>query len=127
MGPADVACRAYRCSSAWKSRPTKNQAMTRSIALSIALLSLVGPDLVLGAAADNGAICRQKRLHAPGLICPGDPEWPEATSSQGRPCRPWNIDSLRKLYVFGDAEQRAGAEKAIVDIWAGRNGWCPVR
>jgi len=30
--------------------------MTGGIALSIALLSLVGSDLVLGAAADNGAI-----------------------------------------------------------------------
>jgi hypothetical protein len=37
------------------------------------------------------------------------------------------VDALRKLYVFGDAEQRASAEKAIDDIWAGRNGWCPVR
>jgi hypothetical protein len=37
------------------------------------------------------------------------------------------MDFLRKLYLFGDAEQRAGAEKAIDDIWAGRNGWCPVR
>jgi hypothetical protein len=32
------------------------------------------------------------------------------------------MDALRKLYVFGDAEQRAGAEHAIDDIWAGRNG-----
>jgi hypothetical protein len=31
------------------------------------------------------------------------------------------MDALRKLYVIGDAEQRAGAEKAIDDIWAGRN------
>jgi hypothetical protein len=31
------------------------------------------------------------------------------------------MDFLRKLYLLGDAEQRAGAEKAIDDIWAGRN------
>jgi hypothetical protein len=37
------------------------------------------------------------------------------------------MDAVRKLYVFGDAEQRAGGDKAIDDIWAGRNGWCPVR
>jgi hypothetical protein len=54
-------------------------------------------------------------------------DWPETAPSQGRPCRPWNMDFLRKLYLFGDAEQRARAEKAIDDIWAGRNGWCPVR
>jgi hypothetical protein len=81
-----------------------------------------GSRLVLGVTADNGAICRQKRLHVPGLICPGDPEGPEMIRPQARrPCRPWNMDALRKLYVFGDAEQRAGAEKAIDDIWAGRN------
>ena len=90
--------------------------MTRTIALSMALLSLVGPDLVLGAAADNGAICRQKRLHAPGLICPGDPEWTEAARPQGRQCRPWSMDALRKLYFFGNPEQRAWAEKAVDDI-----------
>ena len=58
-------------------------------------------------------------------------QWHYNTNSVGieaqRPCRPWNMDALRKLYVFGDAEQRAGADKAIDDIWAGRNGWCPVR
>jgi hypothetical protein len=27
------------------------------------------------------------------------------------------MDALRKLYVFGDAEQRAGAEMAVDDIW----------
>jgi hypothetical protein len=37
------------------------------------------------------------------------------------------MKALRKLYLFGDAEQRAGAEKTINDIWAGRNGWGPVR
>jgi hypothetical protein len=114
-----------------REEPSKSQAgeaVTRSIALSIALLALVDPDLVLGAAADNGTICRQKRLHAPGLICGGNPERPETAHPQAqRPCRPWNMDALRKLYVFGDARQRAGAEKAIDDIWAGRNGWCPVR
>jgi len=102
--------------------------VTRSITLSIALLALVDPDLVLGAAADDGAIRRQKRLHAPGLICPGDPEGPETVRPEAqRPCRPWDMDALRKLYVFGDAGQRAGAEKAIGHIWAGRNGWSPVR
>ena len=101
--------------------------MICSTAISIALVLLVGPDLVLGAAADSGAICRQKRLHVPGLICPGDPEWPETARSQGRPCRPWNMGSLRKLYLFGNSEQHAWAEKAVDDIWAGRNGWCPVR
>jgi hypothetical protein len=99
--------------------------MTRSAAISIGLLALVGPDLVLGAAVDNGAICRQKRLHAPGLICPSDPEWP--AHRQDRPCRAWNMDFLRKLYFFGDAEQRDWAQKAVDDIWAARNGWCPVR
>ena len=58
-------------------------------------------------------------------------QWQYNTNSVGieaqRPCRPWNMDALRKLYVFGDAGQRAGAEKAIDDNWAGRNGWCPVR
>jgi hypothetical protein len=59
-------------------------------------------------------------------------QWQYNTNSVGieaqRPCRPWNMDALRKLYVFGDAEQRAGTDKAIEDIiWAGRNGWCPVR
>jgi hypothetical protein len=104
------------------------EAVTRSLALSIALLALVDPEVVLGAPADNGAICRQKRLRAPGLICPGDPEGPEAIRPEAQhPCRPWNMDALRRLYVFGDAEQRAGAEKAINDIWAGRGGWCPVR
>jgi hypothetical protein len=114
-----------------REEPSKSQAgeaVTRSIALSIALLALVDPDLVLGAAADNGTICRQKRLHAPGLICRGNPEGPETVHPEAQPpCRPWNMDALRKLYVFGDAEQRAGAGKAIDDIWAGRNGWCPVR
>jgi len=33
------------------------------------------------------------------------------------------MDSLRMLYIFGDSEQRAKAQKAIDDIWAGRNGW----
>jgi hypothetical protein len=37
------------------------------------------------------------------------------------------MDAVRKLFVFGNAELRAGAEKAIDDIWAGRDGWCPVR
>ena len=102
--------------------------MICSTAISIALVVLVGPDLVLGAApADSGAICRQKRLHAPGLICPGDPEWTEAARPQGRQCRPWSMDALRKLYFFGNPEQRAWAEKAVDDIWAGRNAWCPVR
>jgi hypothetical protein len=101
--------------------------MIRGAAISIILLSLVGLGLVSGAAADVGAICRQKRLHVPDLICPGDPEWAEAPRPQGRPCRPWNMDALRKLYIFGNAEQRAWAEKAVDDIWAGRNGWCPVK
>ena len=103
--------------------------MICSTAISIALVVLVRPDLVLGAAAaDSGAICRQKRLHARGLICPGDPEGPETVRPEAqRPCHPWDMDALRKLYVFGDAGQRAGAEKAIDHIWAGRNGWSPVR
>jgi hypothetical protein len=37
------------------------------------------------------------------------------------------MDSLRKLYFFGNPEQHAWAENAVDDIWAGRNGWCPVR
>jgi hypothetical protein len=37
------------------------------------------------------------------------------------------MEALRKLYTFGDAEQRAWAEKAVNDIWAGRSGWCPVK
>jgi hypothetical protein len=37
------------------------------------------------------------------------------------------MDFLRKLYLFGDTEQRARAQKAVDDIWAGRNGWCPVK
>ena len=53
-------------------------------------------------------------------------QWQYNTNSVGieaqRPCRPWNMDALRKLYVFGDAEQRAGADKAIDDIWVCRNG-----
>jgi hypothetical protein len=109
-------------------RATIEVPVTRSIGLAIALLALVDPDPVLGVTADNGAICREKRLHTPGLICPGDPEGPEMLRPEARrPCRPWNMDALRKLYVLGDAEQRAGAEKAIDDIWEGRNEWCPVR
>jgi len=46
---------------------------------------------------------------------------------QRRPCRPWNIDALRKLCIFGNAEQWAWAQKAADDIWAGRNGWCPAK
>jgi len=98
--------------------------MTRSAALPVALISLVGSStLVLGATSDVGGICHQKRLHIPELICPGDPEWPEAGRPEARPCRPWDMDSLRMLYIFGDSEQRAKAQKAIDDIWAGRNGW----
>ena len=96
--------------------------------MSVALLALTSLALVSSAAADVGAGCRGRgeNLHIPDLICPGDSEWSRTPRRQGRPCRPWNMNALRKLYVFGDAEQRAGAEKAIVDIWAGRNGWCPV-
>jgi hypothetical protein len=96
--------------------------------ISIALLSLTSLALVSGAAADAGAGCRQKgeSLHIPDLICPGDSEWAEAPRPQGKPCRPWNMNALRTLYLFGDEEQRAGAVKAIDDIWAGRNEWCPV-
>ena len=102
--------------------------MTRSAALPVALISLVGSStLVLGATFDVGGICCQKRLHIPELISTGDPEWPEAGRPEARPCRPWDMDSLRKLYIFGDSEQRAKAQKAIDDIWAGRNGWCPVK
>ena len=36
------------------------------------------------------------------------------------------MEAFRKLYTFGDAEQRAWAEKAANDIWAGGSGWCPV-
>jgi len=112
----------------WEQLSKAGDAVTRSIALSIALLALLDPDLVLGAAADNGDICRQKHLLAPGLICPGHPEGPETVRPEARRAyRPWNMDVLRKLYVYGNAELRAGAEKAIDDIWAGRNGWCPVR
>ena len=39
----------------------------------------------------------------------------------------WSMDALRKLYFFGNPEQRAWAEKVVDDIWAGRNAWCPVR
>jgi hypothetical protein len=98
--------------------------MTRSAALSIALLSIVGLVLVSGAAADRRSVCRHKPLHVPDLICSGDPAWPVAPRPQG--CRPWNMEALRKLYTFGDAEQRAWAEKAVNDIWVGRSGWCPV-
>ena len=101
--------------------------MTRGAALLMALLSILGPVLVSGAAADHGSVCRQKPLHVPDLICPGDPEWPVAPRPQGQPCRPWNMKALRKLYIFGDAEQRAWAVKAVNDIWAGRSGWCPVK
>jgi hypothetical protein len=95
--------------------------------IAVALLSLNNLALVSSATADVGADCRQKgeNLHIPDLICP-DSEWSEAPRPQGRPCHQWNMNALRKLYVFG-AEQRAGAEKAINDIWTGRNGWCPVR
>jgi hypothetical protein len=37
------------------------------------------------------------------------------------------MDFLRKPYVFGNAEQRAWAQKTVDDIWAGRNGWCPIK
>ena len=97
--------------------------------ISVTLLSLTSLALVSSAAADVGAGCRQKgeSLHIPDLICPSDSEWSEAPRPQGRPCRPWNMNALRALYTFGNAEQRASAEKAIDDLWAGRNGWCPVR
>ena len=97
--------------------------------MSVALLALTSLALVSSAAADVGAGCRGRgeNLHIPDLICPGDSEWSQAPRPQGRPCRPWNMNALRKLCVFGNAEQRAGAEKAIDDIWTGRNGWCPVR
>ena len=97
--------------------------------ISLALLSLTSLALVSGAAADAWAVCRQKgeSFHIPDLICPSNSEWSEAPPPRGRPCRPWNMSALRKLYVFSDAEQRADAEKAIDDNWAGRNGWGPVR
>ena len=101
--------------------------MTRSAAHLIALLFIVDLALVSGAAADRGSVCRHKPLHVPDLICSGDPAWLVAPSPQGQPCRPWNMEALRKLYTFGDAEQRAWAEKAVNDIWAGRSGWCPVK
>ena len=101
--------------------------MTRGAALLMALLSILGPVLVSGAAADHGSVCRQKPLQVPDLICPGDPEWPVAPRPQGQPCRPWNMEALPKLYTFGDAEQRAWAEKAVNDIWTGRSGSCPVK
>jgi hypothetical protein len=37
------------------------------------------------------------------------------------------MDFLRKLYFFGDTEQRDWAQKAVDDIWAGRTGWCPIK
>jgi hypothetical protein len=37
------------------------------------------------------------------------------------------MEALRKLCAFGDAEQRAWAEKAVNDIWTGRSGSCPVK
>jgi hypothetical protein len=37
------------------------------------------------------------------------------------------MEFLRKLYVFGDTEQWAWAQKAVDDIWAGRNDWRPVK
>jgi hypothetical protein len=92
--------------------------MTRAV---LAMLALAGLALVSGTAADVGAACGQNCLQGVELICPGD------RPPQVRPCRPWNMYSLRALYTFGNAEQRASAEKAIDDIWAGRNGWCPVR
>jgi hypothetical protein len=91
------------------------------------LVALVGLAAVSGAVAHTGAICRQQRLGVSELICPGDRERPETASPQGRPCHPWNMDFLRKLYLFGDAEQRARAQKAVDDVWAGRNDWCPVK
>ena len=99
----------------------------RSAALLIALLAIVGLVLVSGAAADRGSVCRHRPLHVPDLICSSDPIWPVAPRPQGQPCRPWNMEALRKLYTFGDAEQRAWAEKAVNDIWTGRSGWCPVK
>jgi hypothetical protein len=101
--------------------------MTRSAALLIVLPSIVGPVLISGAAADRGSVCRHRPLHVPDLICSGDPAWPVAPPPQGQPCRPWNMEALRRLYTFGDAEQREWAEKAVNDIWPGRSGWCPVK
>jgi hypothetical protein len=101
--------------------------MTRSAALLITLRSIVGLVLVSGAAAYRGSVCRHRPLHVPDLICSGDPAWPVAPRLQDQPRRPWNMEALRKLYTFGDAEQRAWAEKAVNDLWAGRGGWCPVK
>src|SRR5215469_18145842 len=77
--------------------------MTRLALVALVLGALA---LVSGAAADGLAVCRQKgeSLHLPDLICPGDSEWSEAPRSQRRPGCPWNMNALRKLYVFGDAE-----------------------
>jgi hypothetical protein len=108
-------------------RRQKLKTMTRSAALLIALPSIVGLVLVSGAAADRGSVCRHRPLHVPDLICSGDPAWPVAPPPQGQPCRPWNMEALRRLYTFGDAEQREWAEKAVNDIWPGRSGWCPVK
>jgi hypothetical protein len=95
--------------------------MTRAAAILVVLIGLAAS----GAVANTGAVCGQQRLRVSELICPGDPERPETTSPPGRSCRPWNMDFLRKLYLFGDAEQWARAQKVVDDIWAGRNGWCP--
>jgi len=93
---------------------------SRCAALLIALLAIVGRVLVSGAATDRGS-------HVPDLICSGDPIWPVGPRPQGQPRRPWNMEALRKLCAFGDAEQRAWAEKAVNAIWTGRSGWCPVK
>jgi hypothetical protein len=70
------------------------------------------PGARLGATADRGSVCRHRPLHVPDLICSGDPIWPVKPRPQGQPCHhchPWNMEALRKLYAFGDAEQRAWA------------------